>query len=283
MKVLVTGSSGRIGSVIARHIAKTHDVVGLDVIAGPQTTRLGSISDSPLVDALTSKVDAVIHTAALHAPHVGVKSNAAFHETNVGGTKCLVDAALKHGVGRFVFTSTTSIYGAAMVAADRAVWVTEELSPIARDIYDETKLAAEQICRAAAIAGLPCISLRMSRCFPEPDELTAIYRFYRGVDARDVAEAHLLALESDIGGFETLNISAATAFQRSECEELITAADQVIVRHYSWSEAAFARRGWTLPTRIDRVYVIDKAKRILGYRPRYNIESLFDPGESAPA
>ncbi|MBL0124724.1 MAG: NAD(P)-dependent oxidoreductase [Betaproteobacteria bacterium] len=283
MKVLVTGSSGRVGSVIAMRIAKTHDVVGLDIVAGPQTTRLGSINDGQLVDALTSTVDAVVHTAGLHAPHVGLRPEAAFHETNVGGTKCLIDAALKYGVGRFVFTSTTSLYGAAMVAADHAVWVTEELSPVARDIYDETKLAAEQICRTAALAGLPCISLRMSRCFPEPDELMAIYRLYRGVDARDVAKAHLLALESDIGGFEIFNISAAPVFRRNECEELFASADRVIARHYSWSTAAFAHRSWSLPKRIDRVYVINKAERMLGYRPQFNFESLFDPDETGPA
>jgi len=282
MKVLVTGSSGRIGSAIAMAIAKTHDVVGLDIVAGPRTTRLGSINNSQLVDELTATVDAVIHTAALHAPHIGVKPDTAFHETNICGTECLVDAALKHGVGRFIFTSSTSVYGAAMVAADHAVWVTEELLPIARDVYDDTKLAAEQICRSAAAAGLACISLRMSRCFPEPDELMAIYRLYRGVDARDVAQAHLLALEVELDGFEIFNISAAPVFQRDECAELLVSADRVIRRHHSWSMEAFARRGWALPKHIDRVYVISKAERMLGYRPRYNFESLFGSGELTP-
>ena len=275
MRVLVTGSSGRIGSAIAKSIAAARDVVGLDIVGGPLTTAVGSINDSALVNELMSTVDAVIHTAALHAPHVGERTDAAFVETNVRGTECLVAAALENGVGRFVYTSTTSLYGNAMVAPDRAVWVTEELLPIARDVYDETKLAAEQICRTAAKEGLSCVSLRMSRCFPEADELTAIYRLYRGVDVRDVAHAHALALETDIDGFEAFNISAAPAFPRSVCRELFTSADKVIAHHYPWAPDAFARRGWLLPRRIDRVYVIDKARRMLGYRPRYNFDSLF--------
>jgi nucleoside-diphosphate-sugar epimerase len=279
VKVLVTGSSGRIGSVIAKLISRTHDVVGLDIVPGPQTTRLGNINDLRTVDELMSAADAVLHTAALHAPHVGVMPDSAFHDTNVHGTECLVSAALKHGLRRFVYTSSTSVYGAAMVAADHAVWVTEDLLPIARDVYDSTKLAAEQICRAAAIAGLPCISLRMSRCFPESDELTAVHRMYRGVDVRDVAQAHLLALQSEMGGFEIFNVSAAPAFQRDECGELLQSADRVILRRYAWFAGAFARRAWTLPRRIDRIYVIEKAERMLGYRPRYNFESLFDAAE----
>ncbi len=280
MRVLVTGTSGRIGAAIAARGSAEHDVVGLDIVAGPLTTHVGRINDSTLVDRLVAGVDGVIHTAGLHAPHVGVKTDQEFVETNVHGTECLLNAALKQGVRRFVYTSSTSVYGAAMVAKDRAVWVTEDLPPIARDIYDETKLAAEQACRDASRAGLMCVSLRMSRCFPEADELMAIYRLYRGVDIRDVADAHWLALRANLDQFEVFNISAAPAFSESECGALFTAADDVIDRHYPWARHAFVHRGWQLPRRIDRVYVIEKAQRILGYRPRHNFESLFGAEET---
>ena len=283
MRVLITGSSGRIGSAVAKWISKTHEVVGLDVVAGPYTKWIGRITDEKLVGKLTAAVDAVIHTAALHAPHVGIEPDAAFFHTNVRGTECLVAAALENGVGKLVYTSSTSVYGTAMVVPDRAAWVSEELQPVPRDIYDETKLAAEQICSSAAKAGLPCVSLRISRCFPEPDNLTAIYRLYRGADARDIAHAHALALESEIDGFEIFNISAESAFARGECAELFNAVDQVILRHYPWTATEFERRGWVLPNCIDRVYAIDKAQRMLGYRPRYNFETLFDRGGQSPS
>ena len=279
MRVLVTGTSGRIGAAIAARVAKKHDVRGIDIVAGPHTTHVGSINDSALVDALVAGVDGVIHAAGLHAPHVGIKMDREFVETNVYGTECLLNAALKHGVPRFVYTSSTSVYGAAMVAADRAVWVTEELPPIARDIYDATKLAAEQACRDASRAGLMCVSLRMSRCYPEADELMAIHRLHRGVDIRDVADAHWRALTATLNQFHIFNISAASAFSESECGALFNAADDVIDLHYPWARDAFARRGWQLPRCIDRVYVIAKAQHMLGYRPRYNFESRFEAGK----
>jgi nucleoside-diphosphate-sugar epimerase len=115
----------------------------------------------------------------------------------------------------------------------------------------------------------------MSRCFPEADELMAIYRLYRGVDIRDVAEAHWLALMANFDQFHVFNISAAPAFSKFESGALFNAADDAIDRHYPWARNAFARRGWQLPRHIDRVYVIEKAQRMLGYQPRYNFESRF--------
>lgn len=277
MRVLITGSSGRIGRAVAQEVAASHDVVGLDLVAAPHTNIIGSITDAALVARTVRGIDAIIHIAALHAPHVGHHSADQFNAVNVRATESLLDLALGGGVKRFVLTSTTSIYGEAMVDPSRAVWVTEALMPVARDIYDETKLAAEAACAAAAHAGLPCISLRMSRCFPEPENLLAIYRLYRGVDARDVAVAHRLALESPLAGYEVFNISAATPFVERDAVDLKRNAAAVLRRLYPWVEDEFARRGWTLPVTIDRVYAVEKARRMLGYQPQYGFESLFQP------
>jgi UDP-glucose 4-epimerase len=179
-------------------------------------------------------------------------------------------------VKRFIYTSTTSLYGQALIPENRAVWVTENLEPAARDIYDETKIAAEAECARAARAGLTCISLRMSRCFPEPEHLMAIYRLYRGVDARDVAQAHERALSSNLKGFQVFNISAATPFQPEDTPELLANAASVILRYFPWAEKEFARRGWRLPDSIDRVYAIEKAQKMLGYMPEHNFASLFN-------
>jgi len=275
MRILVTGSSGRIGCSIAERATHGHEVIGLDVKDGPFTTVIGTITDRHLVDHLCSRVDAVIHTAALHAPHVGTMPDEDFRQTNIFGTQVLLRASLSGSVKHFIYTSTTSLYGQALIPKDRAVWVTENLTPVPRDIYDETKIAAEKECAQAAQAGLPCISLRMSRCFPEPEPLMAIYRLYRGVDPRDVAQGHMLALSSNLKGFQIFNISAATPFRPVDTPELLSNARAVILKYYPWAEKEFAHRSWQLPESIDRVYAIGKAQKMLGYLPEYNFASLF--------
>lgn len=276
MRVLVTGSSGRVGRAIADALVEHgHDVIGLDRIAGPATDLIGSIDDAAFVRGAMVGIEAIVHTAALHAPHVGLLPDSAFRATNVDGTRCLLDAALDVGARHFVMTSSTSIYGHALVPGDRAVWVSEALSPQPRDIYDDTKLAAETLCREAASAGLPCTVLRMSRCFPEPLREMAIFRLHRGVDLRDVAEAHRLALESRPTGFACFNISAASPFVEADCPALLRDAAAVITDRLPAVAQAFALRGWALPQTIDRIYAINHAVDALGYRPRFGIDALL--------
>lgn len=247
----------------------------MDHRAGPYTTSIVDIRDREKIFPYVKGTDAVIHCAAFLTPHLTACSDKEFWEVNVAGTENLLEACLQQGVKRFVFTSTTSLYGDAMVDQRKAVWVTEELPPQPRDVYDETKLAAEKLCRDACSQGLSCISLRMSRCFPEPDELMAIYRLYRGVDIRDVVQAHELALYSSIPGYEVVNISNQTPFQQSDREELVGNADVVIKRYFPWAQKEFSMRGWSLPKTIDRVYVVDKAKKLLGYSPSHNFPEWF--------
>jgi len=274
MRVLVTGSSGRLGTAIVATLRPRHEVVGLDLSDGPMTTVRGSIEDRELVQRVTRGIDAVVHTAALHAPHVGRYSRGEFVDANVIGTLNLLEAGVASAMQRFVYTSTTSLYGSALVPTDRAVWVTEDLCPHPRDIYDATKLAAEELCRDFARGGLPTVRLRVARYFSESPEQTAVHRLSRAVDIRDAAAAHALAVEW-VGTSGTFNVAARSPFDESDLEELLTDAAAVIRRRVPWAEAAFASRGWTLPRRIERVYVTAKAQAELGFRPVHNIESLL--------
>jgi nucleoside-diphosphate-sugar epimerase len=110
----------------------------------------------------------------------------------------------------------------------------------------------------------------MSRCFPEAPELMALYRLYRGVDRRDVAEAHHLALHAGGADFGAYNISSQTPFLPDDLEELFHDAPTVVKRRCPLVSEKFARRGWLLPKSIDRVYVIEHACAKLGYTPRFN-------------
>ena len=111
-----------------------------------------------------------MHVAALHAPHVGQVPGGEFRSINVDLTGTLLAEAAAAGAGRFVYTSSTSVYGHALVPVSRAVWVDEHLIPQPRDIYDETKLAAEGLVLAPGsrppCCGSPAASPSRSRCSP---------------------------------------------------------------------------------------------------------------------
>ena len=81
MRILVTGSAGHLGEALVRTIeTTTHEVVGLDVTKSLFTRRIGSITERSLVKRCMSGVDAVLHTAALHKPHVAFCSRQEFIE-----------------------------------------------------------------------------------------------------------------------------------------------------------------------------------------------------------
>ena len=275
MKVVVTGTSGRIGGAIAARLSLRHQVTGIDRRPGALTAAVMDVRETEGLAPLLANADAVVHAAALHVPDLAACDAAEFREVNVAATRRLLQAAGEAGVARFVYTSTTSLYGDAMLPdAGGAAWVTEALLPKPRDIYDETKLAAESACEEAARAGMACTALRMSRCFPEEPRLVAIYRLYRGVDAEDVAQAHELAL-ARTAGFEVYNVSAKSPFAESDRRRLFEDAASVILERHPWADAEFRRRGWLLPRSIDRVYVVDKALSGLGYRPEHDFAALL--------
>ena len=212
MNILVAGSSGYIGSAVAARLAKRGRVVGLDLAPGSQTTRIGDIGDATLVRGLLRGMHAVVHTAALHVPQLGSVGPEEFHRVNVDATRGLLEAALRARVARFVLLSTTSVYGCSSRAGPPATWVDESLPPKPEDVYDRTKLVAEGLCRDAAGDGLGTVILRLGRCVPEPAPLVAFYRMYRGVDRRDVAEAHVRAVTAPLTGSLTVNIAGASPF-----------------------------------------------------------------------
>lgn len=268
---LITGSSGLVGSFIARELdASGWFVRGYDLLPGPRTHRQGDIRDCRKVARAVDGVDAVVHTAALHAPHVGQKSDQEFRSINVDATQELLDRAVSCGVTRFLLTSSTSVYGEAVVPTDRAVWVDEDVTPLPRDVYDATKFEAES---RALSAPLSAAVLRIARCFPEPMAVRAAHRLHRGVAVEDVAQAHRLALQRpdvDI----TANISGPTPFRPGDVQPLWQDAAQVVEARSPEVAQLFRRRGWSLPVRIDRVHDSTLARNAIGYSPVHGVHSI---------
>lgn len=272
----MTGSSGQLGREIARQLSAQHHVVGLDLSPGPWTTHQADFSNLGVLAKLIPTVEAVIHTASLHARHLQSHSKQDFVQVNITNFLKLLELCAQFPVKRLVYTSTTSVYGFAMEPQEKAAWVTEALAPRPRDIYDITKLAAEELCRLfAGEKGLKAICLRTSRFFPEPPDRLALYRLYRGADVRDVARAHVLAATNQALDYAIFNISANHPFQEADTEALFREPLPVLERYYPGIEAIFQQRGWTLPRSLDRVYVTAQAQEKLGYRPDYNFAEFI--------
>jgi UDP-glucose 4-epimerase len=291
MAILVTGSAGHLGEALLRRLLEAgHQAIGVDIKESAFTHKVGSITDRHFVKSGMTGVHAVLHTATLHKPHVATHTRQDFVDTNITGTLNLLEEASAAGVGGFIFTSTTSAFGRALSPPPGApaAWITEDVAPVPRNIYGVTKVAAENLCELFhRMRGLPCIILRTSRFFPEPDDRketresyddlnVKVNEFlYRRADIEDVVGAHLLALERVPAiRFGRYIVSATTPFTRDDLRELRTNAAGVVSRRVPSCEDVYARRGWSMFPGIDRVYDNERARSELGWTPRYDFSHI---------
>ena len=293
MKVLVTGSAGHLGEALVRSLLeRQYEVVGLDILASPFTTHAGSIADRSCVRHCMRGVRGVFHAATLHKPHVATHRRQDFVDTNITGTLNLLEEAVAANVEFFVYTSTTSVFGDALVPPQGApaAWITEDVPPVPKNIYGVTKAAAEDLCELFhRNQGLACMVLRTSRFFPEEDDNPLVRNaycdanakanefVYRRVDIEDVVSAHLLAAKHAAAiGFRKYIISATTPFHSSDLAELRLNAPRVMSERIREYEAEYERQQWKMFPSIDRVYVNERARKELGWLPRYDFLSIID-------
>ena len=287
MRVLVTGSSGHLGEALVRTLrGSDHEVVGLDTRPSPFTNENGSVADRGIVRRCMRGVNAVLHTATLHKPHIVTHRWEEFAETNVNGTLVLLEEAASAHVSAFVFTSTTSVFGDALLPPPNApaAWITEEVVPLPANVYGITKRTAEDLCLLFnRKRGVPCLILRTSRFFPDEDDRAAVREqyedanvkineyLYRRVDLQDAVDAHLLAMHrAPQIGFGRYIISATTPFGSHDLAQLRGDAPLVVKRHFPAYEDEYVRRGWRMFPGIERVYVNGRARAELGWEPRYD-------------
>jgi UDP-glucose 4-epimerase len=291
MRVLVTGSSGHLGEALMRTLRERGAaVVGLDIRPSEWTDVVGSVADADLARDAVAGVDVVVHAATLHKPQLAFLSRQAFVDTNVSGTLALLDAATDAGVRAFVMSSSTTVFGDALIPTpgEPAAWIDESVVPAPKNIYGVTKATAEDLCQLTfRDYGLPCVVLRVSRFFPEPDDMPHAHEgrcddnvkadeyASRRVALEDVVDAHLLAAErAPHLGFRRYVISATTPFQPEDLPQLRTDASTVFNRRVPLAAAVWAERGWRFPSRLDRVYVNARARRELGWRPRFDLHAI---------
>jgi UDP-glucose 4-epimerase len=171
-----------------------------------------------------------------------------------------------------------------------AAWITEDVTPVPKNIYGVTKAAAEDLCEFFhRDHGLACLILRTSRFFPEEDDCEATRQayedhnvkaneyLYRRVDLEDVVSAHLLALERAPSiGFGRYIITATTPFLPDDLLDLRVNAPLVVRQRVPEYEVEYRRRGWKMFPSIDRVYVNDRGRKDLDWRPRYDFSYVLN-------
>lgn len=287
MKILVTGSAGHLGEALMRALPSLgHEPLGIDVLPSPFTQVVGSIADRAVVDRCMRGIEAVLHVATLHKPHVATHARQVFVDTNVTGTLNLLEAAVVNRVRSFVFTSTTSTFGDALTPprGAPAAWITEDVVPQPKNIYGVTKTAAEDLCQLFhRNEKLATLVLRTSRFFPEEDDvaerreayieenLKVNELLYRRVDIEDVVTSLLCAVDKAPSlGFEKFIITATAPFKRDDAAQLGVDAPVVVARYVPEYVDVFRARRWTMLPTLDRVYVNDKARRLLGWQPKYD-------------
>lgn len=173
MRYLITGGAGFIGSNLVRHLLEQHadvQVTNLDALtyAGipatvaeleelPRHTFVkGDIRDPVLVDDIMAGHDVVVHLAAESHVDRSIVEPATFLETNVVGTGVLLDAALRHDVGRFVHVSTDEVYGSLETGYATEEWPLAPSSP-----YAASKAGSDQLVLSYwRTFGLPVIVTR---------------------------------------------------------------------------------------------------------------------------
>jgi nucleoside-diphosphate-sugar epimerase len=291
MRVLVTGSSGHLGEAMVRTLrARGADVVSLDTRPSLWTSVVGSVDDPDLVREVMAGVEVVFHMAAQHKPQLAFLPGQAFLDTNISGTNTMLEAAAAANVRAFVMTSSTTVFGDALIPPpdQPATWIDESIVPVPKNMYGVTKASAENLCQLAhRNCGLPCVVLRTSRFFVEGDDMPHHYDgrsednikaneyAYRRVAIEDAIDAHLRAAErAPRLGFGRYVVSATTPFTREDMAQLRTDAASVFARRVPRAAAVWNELGWRFPDRLDRVYVNTAARHALGWRPRFDLNAI---------
>jgi nucleoside-diphosphate-sugar epimerase len=277
MRILVTGSRGKVGAVTvsALHDAG-HEVTACDLGAavfergepGAPSYRQVDLTRPGDAFAVVHGHDAVIHAAAIpdpsHHPQHQVFSN------NLMATFNMLEAAIRMGVPRFVNVSSETVPG--FFFADRpfvaAYAPVDEDHPIApQDPYATSKHFGEQLMDAGVRrSDIRCISIRPSwvqwegnydrnlgPSLRDPDEPSASFWSY--IDAYDLAEALRLAAESDVPGHEVMYIASPDNCANRPLADLIRRhhGDSVQIRDHGRADASGISCA--------------KAERLLGYAP----------------
>lgn len=311
-KILVVGGAGYIGSHMVRQLAGAgFGVVNLDNLSTGSRRLIregefvrGSLGDATMLDRLFTEhaFDAVMHFAAFSQVGESMHQPLKYYRNNLAETMALLAAMVRHGVKRFIFSSTAAVYGEPVT-----IPITEEHPCLPTNPYGNSKLAVERMladCDAAF--GLRYTALRYFNAAgaddsgeigelhdPETHLIPIVLKAAAGridhiqvfgtdypttdgtcirdyVHVNDLAKAHLLALDALLSGGESAvyNLGSNSGYS---VKDVIGQAEAVTGKKIAVVEA---------PRRAGDPAILiassDKIKHELGWMPVYdNLESII--------
>jgi dihydroflavonol-4-reductase len=309
MRVALTGATGYTGGHLLRALAGRGDEVSVLARSAPALVDAGlawrvtegDLTTVAALDRLVEGCDAVLHVAAVY--RTAGHPDSYYRDVNVGGTERLLEAAARAGVSRFVHTSTVGVHGhVANPPADEA----SEIAP--GDIYQQTKWEAESLAlRLGRERGVPVAVVRPGAIYgPGETRLLKLVRaiargryaivgsgrtFYHLVYIADLVQGFLLALDRPEAVGESFIVAGPRYVTQRELADVVARATGGRVLPFripAWPvqragdlveaicvplgiEPPLHRRSVDFWTK-SRAFSIEKARRMLGYDPQFDVE-----------
>ena len=270
MRIVVTGGSGKGGRWVVRELREHgHDVVNVDLIPDGSPNDLfllTDLTDLGQVHDVVAGADAIVHFAAIPAP--GLRPEGDTFRINTVSTWNVFHAAVRAGVSRVVWASSETVLGLPFDRPPDFAPIDESITPRPESSYALSKLVGETL--AAQLnrqSGIPFVGLRISNImepgdyarFPswQDDARVRKWNLWGYVDARDVATACRLAVESDTTGAEIAIVAAAdTTMRRDSAGLLAEVFPEVPIRRPVEGR--------------ETLLAIDHARDLFGYEPAHS-------------
>ena len=281
-KILVTGGSGKAGkATIKKLLEKNYDVFNVDLINNQELntpfTCVNLENFGETLEAMTqiddriNGIDAIVHQAAIPAP--GLYPNHKTFRVNTLSTYNVFQCAEIMKINNIVWASSETVLGLPFDTYPPYVPADEDYPPLPESSYSLSKVMGEELARQYCRRNkdMKIIGLRYSNIMEEndyesfrdfqEDPYVRKWNFWGYIDSRDVGQACLLALESDLKGADNFIIAADDTVMNKTNKELLDAVFPNIKIKGDIEDHK------TLLSN-------SKAKKILGFQPKYSWRDL---------